>query len=94
MYSHVHVAYTSQGLPFAYVIRQVADVPSPCPPVQEGRAWAAEYASEEEENFDDDNQLVYLDVEKAVRGTNYQACIQPFCMYSSSSGRHKSEEWS
>jgi len=85
---HSHRAYTDKGRPFAYVIRAVEDRPFPCPPARPGKPYAAAYETLEEEMiarlthdhelFRSDNAAVYLDIEKALRGTTYAPTIKPF----------------
>jgi len=85
---HAHRAYTDKGRPFAYVIRAIDERPFPCPPARPGKAFAAEYDTLEEEMiarlthdhelFRSDNAAVYLDIEKALRGTTYAPTIKPF----------------
>lgn len=85
---HAHRAYTDKGRPFAYVIRALDERPFPCPPARPGKPFAAAYDTLEEEMiarlthdhelFRSDNAAVYLDIEKALRGTTYAPTIKPF----------------
>ena len=74
--------------PLSYVIREDANVPNPCPPLEVNQPYSAEHGSIENDLisrashthglFRSDNAEVYNKLEEATRGTTYANSIKPY----------------
>lgn len=86
--THLLRAVGAKHYPLAYVIRDNVEPPFPCPVNAPDRPYAADYSSLEDEmiarvphergQYQSDNRLVFLDIEKAVLATQYIASIEPY----------------